>query len=360
MQPSLSAGNQETVSDKANSELDRYSRQVIFPGIGTEGQRRLIESHVTLCGCGALGTVLASSLARAGVGHLRIIDRDFLELHNLQRQVLFDENDVNEGLPKAEAAARKLEAVNSTVHVQPVVTDIDHTNIIELTHDADVILDGTDNFETRYLINDVSVKLGKPWVYGGCIGSHGQVMTIVPGQTPCLRCVVESAPPPGMAPTCETAGILGTTVNIIASLQATEALKILTGQLDAIVRELIMVDIWDGTFKKLKIAALRDSVDCPTCKQRNFEWLDGKLGSHTTSLCGRNAVQIAHRSAERLSFETLEKQLAPLGPVTYNRFMLKFDVDGYQFTVFPDGRAIIKGTNDVNKARTLYAQYVGS
>ena len=338
---------------------DRYSRQTIFSGIGVEGQRRLMQSHVTLCGCGALGTVLASSLARAGVGHLRIIDRDFLELHNLQRQVLFDENDVNEGLPKAEAAARKLEAVNSTIHVEPVVTDIDHTNIIDLCNDADLILDGTDNFETRYLINDVAVKLGKPWVYGGCIGSHGQVMTIIPGRTPCLRCVVESGPPPGMAPTCETAGILGPTVNIIASLQAAEALKILTGQLDAINRELIMIDVWDGTFKKLKIAGLRDAVDCPTCKQRNFEWLDGKLGSHTTSLCGRNAVQIAHRTAERLSFETLEKQLSPLGPVSYNRFMLKFDVDGFQFTVFPDGRAIIKGTNDINKAKTLYAQYVG-
>jgi molybdopterin-synthase adenylyltransferase len=354
-----SEGDQRPSADGGQSSPDRYSRQTIFPGIGVEGQRRLLASHVTLCGCGALGTVLASSLARAGVGHLRIIDRDFLELHNLQRQVLFDENDVNEGLPKAEAAARKLEAVNSTVHVDPVVTDIDHTNIIQLTEDADLILDGTDNFETRYLINDVAIKLGKPWVYGGCIGSHGQVMTILPGRTPCLRCVVESAPPPGMAPTCETAGILGPTVNVIASLQAVEALKILTGQLDAVVRELIMVDIWDGTFKKLKIAALRDSVDCPACKQRNFEWLEGKLGSHTTSLCGRNAVQIAHRSAERLSFEELERQLAPLGPVTYNRFMLKFDVDEYQFTVFPDGRAIIKGTNDVNKARTLYAQYIG-
>ena len=346
-------------STETASVPDRYSRQTIFPGIGIEGQRRLMQSHVTLCGCGALGTVLANSLARAGVGHLRIIDRDFLEMHNLQRQVLFDENDVNEALPKAEAAARKLEAVNSTIHVEPVVTDIDHTNIVDLVQDADLILDGTDNFETRYLINDVAVKLGKPWVYGGCIGSHGQVMTIIPGQTPCLRCVVESGPPPGMAPTCETAGILGPTVNIIASLQATEALKILTGNLDAINRELIMIDIWDGTFKKLKIAGLLGAVDCPTCKQRNFEWLDGKLGSHTTSLCGRNAVQIAHRTTERLSFETLEKQLSPLGPVSYNRFMLKFDVDTYQFTVFPDGRAIIKGTNDINKARTLYAQYIG-
>jgi adenylyltransferase/sulfurtransferase len=351
--------NQQSAISNQQPLPDRYSRQTIFPGIGVEGQRRLMASHVTLCGCGALGTVLASSLARAGVGHLRIIDRDFLEMHNLQRQVLFDENDVNEALPKAEAAARKLEAVNSTIHVEPVVTDIDHTNIVDLTADADLILDGTDNFETRYLINDVAVKLGKPWVYGGCIGSHGQVMTIIPGQTPCLRCVVESGPPPGMAPTCETAGILGPTVNIIASLQATEALKLLTGQFDAIIRELIMIDIWDGTFKKLKIAGLLGTVDCPTCQQRNFEWLDGKLGSHTTSLCGRNAVQIAHRAAERLSFESLERQLSPLGPVSYNRFMLKFDVDSYQFTVFPDGRAIIKGTNDINKARTLYAQYIG-
>ena len=346
-------------SNSPNTVPDRYSRQTIFPGVGVEGQRRLLESHVTLCGCGALGTVLASSLARAGVGHLRIVDRDFLELHNLQRQVLFDENDVHEGLPKAEAAARKLEAVNSTIHVEPVVTDIDHTNILQLTQDADLILEGTDNFETRYLINDVAIKLGKPWVYGGCIGSHGQVMSILPGQTPCLRCVIESAPPPGMVPTCETAGILGPTVNIIASLQATEAIKILTGQLAAVIRELIMVDIWDGTFRKLKIAGLRETVDCPTCKHRNFEWLDGKLGSHTTSLCGRNAVQIAHRTREKLAFDSLEKQLSPLGPLSYNRFMLKFAVDEFEFTVFPDGRAIIKGTNDVNKARTLYAQYIG-
>ncbi len=338
---------------------DRYSRQVMFPGIGVEGQRRLMQSHVTLCGCGALGTVLASSLARAGVGHLRVIDRDFLEMHNLQRQVLFDENDVNESLPKAEAAARKLEAVNSSIHIEPVVTDIDHTNILELTKDADLILDGTDNFETRYLINDVAVKTGKPWVYGGCIGSHGQVMTIIPGETPCLRCVIESSPPPGMAPTCETAGILGPTVNIIASLQAAEALKILSGQTAAINRNLIMIDIWDGTFKNLRISGLRDKVDCPTCKRRDFEWLDGRLGSHTTSLCGRNAVQIAHRAADRLSFENLQRQLASLGTVTYNRFMLKFTVDAYEFTVFPDGRAIIKGTNDINKAKTLYAQYIG-
>src|SRR5215470_19348315 len=214
--------------------LERYSRQMRFPGVGEEGQRRLLESHVTLCGCGALGTVLANALVRGGVGHLRLVDRDFIETHNLQRQVLFDEHDVAENIPKAEAAARKLGAINSAVHVEPVVTDIDRTNILELVADADLILDGTDNFEIRYLINDVAVKLGKPWVYGGCIGSHGQTMTILPGETPCLRCVFEQSPGPGEVGTCETAGVLGPIVNIVASYQAAEALKLLAGKKEAI------------------------------------------------------------------------------------------------------------------------------
>lgn len=339
--------------------LERYSRQMRFPGIGEDGQRRLLDSHVTLCGCGALGTVLANALVRAGVGHLRLIDRDFIETNNLQRQVLFDEHDVAENLPKAEAAARKLGAINSGVHVEPVVTDIDRTNILDLVRDADLILDGTDNFEVRYLINDVAIKLGKPWVYGGCIGSHGQSMTIIPGQTPCLRCVIESSPPPGMAPTCETAGVLGPAINIIASYQATEAFKILTGHLETINRDLIYLDVWENVHKSFKIAKLKDTVDCPCCKRREFDWLDGKMGSHTTSLCGRNAVQVTHRSATRLNFDELARQLGSMGEVSFNRFLFKFGVDGYEFTVFPDGRAIIKGTNDVDKARTLYAKYIG-
>src|ERR671924_777800 len=223
--------------------LERYSRQMRFHGIGEDGQRKLLASHVTLCGCGALGTVLANALVRGGVGHVRIVDRDFIETSNLQRQVLFDEHDVAESLPKAEAAARKLGAVNSGVHVEPVVTDIDRTNILELARDADLILDGTDNFEVRYLINDVAVKLGKPWVYGGCIGSHGQTMTILPGETPCLRCVFEAAPAPGETGTCETAGVLAPVVNIVASFQATEALKILMGRRDRVNRELIYLDV---------------------------------------------------------------------------------------------------------------------
>ncbi len=349
----------ESRASSLDSHLERYSRQIKFPGIGEEGQRRLLASHVTLCGCGALGTVLANALVRAGVGHLRIVDRDFIETHNLQRQVLFDEQDVSENLPKAEAAARKLEAINSAVHLVPVVTDIDHTNIIDLVKDADLILDGTDNFEVRYLINDAAVKLGKPWVYGGCIGSHGQVMTIIPGDTPCLRCVIESSPPPGMTPTCETAGVLGPAVNIIASYQATEAFKILTGHKESINRDLIFIDVWDNVQKHFKVARLKDTVDCPCCKRREFDWLDGKMGSHTTSLCGRNAVQVAHRTATKLNFEELSKHLERLGEVSYNRFLLKFTAEGYEFTVFPDGRAIIKGTNDVERARTLYAKYVG-
>src|SRR5947209_13036184 len=275
--------------------LERYSRQMRFAGIGEKGQRRLLESRVTLCGCGALGTVLANALVRAGVGHVRIVDRDFIETHNLQRQILFDEKDVAENLPKAEAAARKLRAVNSSVTIEPVVTDIDRTNVEELCKDADLILDGTDNFEVRYLINDVAVKTGKPWVYGGSIGSHGQTMTILPGETPCLRCVFEAAPAPGEAATCETAGVLSPIVNIVASFQAAEAFKILAGQREQINRDLIFVDVWDNVQRRIRIARLLGKVDCPCCQRRRFEWLDGDQGSHTTSPCGRNAVQAPHR-----------------------------------------------------------------
>jgi molybdopterin-synthase adenylyltransferase len=339
--------------------LERYSRQMRFPGIGVAGQRRLVDSRVTLCGCGALGTVLANALVRAGVGHLRLIDRDFVETSNLQRQVLFDERDVADELPKAEAAVRKLATINSQVRVEPVVADIDRTNIEELCRDADVILDGSDNFEVRYLINDVAVKLGKPWVYGGCVGSHGQTMTILPGQTPCLRCVFEAAPAPGEIGTCETAGVLSPIVNIIASLQAAEAFKILVGRTEAINHELIYLDVWENVQRRIRIAPLLGKVDCPCCQHRRFEWLEGEHGSQTTSLCGRNAVQVSHRSASQLNFEELARQLTTLGSVHHNRFLLKFNAEGHEFTVFPDGRAIIKGTDDVDRARILYAKYIG-
>jgi len=339
--------------------LDRYSRQMRFPGMGKVGQQKLLASRITLCGCGALGTVLANILVRAGVGNLRIVDRDFIETSNLQRQVLFDENDVRENMPKSEAAARKLRQINSSVNVEAVVADIDRTNIEELCRDADVILDGTDNFEVRYLINDTAVKLNKPWVFGGAIGSYGQTMTIIPGKTPCLRCVFEASPGPGEVGTCETAGVLAATVNIIASLQATEAMKLIVGKTDAINKELFFIDIWENVTRRHKVAPLLGKVDCPCCQRRSFEWLDGAHGSQTTSLCGRNAVQVSLRAATKLNFDEMAKQLSHSGTVSHNKFMLKFDVDEYQFTVFPDGRAIIKGTDDTEKARVLYAKYIG-
>lgn len=331
-----------------------------FRALGEEGQRRVCASRVTICGCGALGTVLANHLARAGVGFIRIVDRDFIEIHNLQRQILFDEADVASNLPKAEAAARKMRAINSSITVEAVVTDIDHTNILGLVSDADLILDGTDNFETRYLINDAAVKLGKPWIFGGVIGSEGQTMTILPGKTPCLRCVVEDSPPPGMTPTCETAGVLGPAVSTIASFEAIEAIKILSGDFESLNRDLIMVDLWNWSFRQLKVAGLLGKVDCPTCQRREFDWLEGRMGSHTTTLCGRNAVQIATRRTDKLDFAQLASKLVGIGDVRHNDFMLRFETDGHEFTVFPDGRAIIKGTNDIARAKTLYAQYLGS
>jgi adenylyltransferase/sulfurtransferase len=347
-----------------DNPLDRYSRQMRVPGIGKAGQERILASRVTLCGVGALGTVLANTLVRAGVGFVRVVDRDFVEPSNLQRQVLFDESDVTDNLPKAEAAAAKLRRINSSVTVEPVVADIDRTNIEDLCRDADLILDGTDNFEVRYLINDIAVKLGKPWVYGGAVGVEGMTMTIIPGQTPCLRCVFEASPGPGEVGTCETAGVLGPIVSVIASLQAAEALKLLAGKPEAINKELFILNLWENTSRRVKVAPLAGRKGkCPCCALRQFEWLDGAHGTQTTSLCGRNAVQVTQRRASQLDFAELARQLAASGPVTANKFLLKFAVtdagEGYEFTVFPDGRAIIKGTADTDRARTLYAKYIG-
>jgi adenylyltransferase/sulfurtransferase len=342
---------------------ERYSRQTRVPGIGKAGQERIGKSRVTVCGCGALGTVLANHLVRAGVGFVRIVDRDFVEVSNLQRQVLFDESDVTNNMPKAVAAANKLRAVNSAITIEPVVADIDRTNVLDLCRDADVIVDGTDNFEVRYTINDAAVKLGKPWVFGGAVGTEGQTMTIVPGETPCLRCVFEASPGPGEVGTCETAGVLGPAVAVVASYQAAEALKLLAGKKEAINRELVAFDLWLNTSRRIKIGRLLDARNCPCCKQRRFEWLEGEHGTQTTSLCGRNAVQVSHRVAGRLSLDDMAKQLGVSGQVSFNKFLLKFQLKeagtDYEFTVFPDGRAIIKGTDDTDKARTLYAKYIG-
>jgi adenylyltransferase/sulfurtransferase len=341
-------------------DLDRYVRQMRYPPLGEEGQRKLLASRALICGCGALGTVLANTLARAGVGKLRIVDRDFIEKNNLQRQVLFDEEDVAANLPKAVAAANKLRKINSEIEIEPIVADADHTNIESLARGVDIILDGTDNFETRFLLNDLAVKRGLPWVYGGCLGCEGQTMTILPGETPCLRCLIPESPPPGTTPTCDTAGILASIINVIASIEALEAIKILSGRRDAVSRTLTVFELWENRIRQVQIDSLREAVDCLCCKQHDFPWLEGRRGSHTAVLCGRNAVQLSHTGEERLSLDSLADKLAGVGTVSRNAFLLRLAVDGYLLTVFPDGRAIIGGTDDIAAAKTLYAKYIGS
>lgn len=342
----------------APNNLDRYIRQTRYAPLGEEGQRRLTQGRALVCGCGALGSVLASLLVRAGVGLVRIVDRDFVETNNLQRQLLFDEADVAAQLPKAIAAAQRLRMANSQVTIEPIIADINPTNIESFCDAIDVIVDGTDNFETRFLINDVAVHRGIPWVYGGCLGAEGQTMTILPGETPCLRCLMQDCPAPGTMPTCDTAGILGPVVSLIASIQALEAVKILSGRRQAVSRSLAVVDLWGNQLRSVNVANLRDQVDCPACKRNEYPWLFGQAGSQSAILCGRNAVQLTHSNVN-LDLDTLAERLADVGPVSRNPFLLRLKVDAHELTVFPDGRAIISGTSDVPTARTLYAKYIG-
>jgi len=319
----------------------------------------LAASRALICGCGALGSVIANTLVRAGVGKVRIVDRDFVELSNLARQALFDEADAVAGLPKAVAAAEKLRGVNSGVEIEPVVADVNHENIERLCDGVDVILDGTDNFETRFLLNDAAVKLGLPWIYGGCVGAEGQTMTILPGETPCLRCLMEKCPVPGSTPTCDTAGILGPIVGVIASIEAMEAIKILSGNRDGVSRQLTVVDLWQNQIKHVDVSHLRDEVDCLTCKRKEFSWLAGREGSRTAVLCGRNAVQLSHPGA-KVSLDELAKRLSGMGQITMNQYLLRLNVSPYEIAVFSDGRAIISGTDDIAIARTIYAKYIGA
>lgn len=347
-----------TAAESIPPGLARYVRQMRYAPLGEAGQQRLVQSSVLLCGCGALGSVLANTLVRAGVGRLRLVDRDFLELNNLQRQVLYDEHDVAAGLPKAVAAETKLRRINSQVDVEAVVTDVDYRNIGDLLDGMDLILDGTDNFETRFLLNDASLKWRIPWIYGGCIGSEGQTMSILPGDTPCLRCLMQDAPPPGTTATCDSAGILGPIVNVIASIQASEAIKILSGNRDAVSRSLQVFELWDNRFRQVQLDSLKDSVDCPTCQGREYPWLEGRRGSHTAVLCGRNAVQLTFPEQAALALDSLATRMQGVGEVTLNRFLLRLEVDNYTITVFPDGRAIIAGTDDITEAKTIHARYV--
>ncbi len=348
------------MSDPSDPQLARYARQFRYPPLGEEGQRRLLVSRALVVGCGALGSVIANTLVRAGVGHIRIVDRDFLELSNLQRQTLFDEDDLRSDLPKSVAAANKLRRINSTIEIEAVVSDVDSTNIEMLCAGVDCILDGTDNFETRFLINDVSHKLGIPWVYGGCLGAEGQTMTIVPGETACLRCLMPEPPDAGAAPTCDTAGILGPIIGLIASIESMEGLKILSGNRAAVSRTLGVFELWENRVRQVGLDGLRESGDCPACTGREFPWLNGQRGSQSAILCGRNAVQLTPPRGQRLSLDALAAKLAGVGQVSHNAFLLRLAVEDYQVTVFPDGRAIIGGTEDVATARTLYARYVGS
>jgi adenylyltransferase/sulfurtransferase len=345
-----------------SGDLERYSRQMLVSGIGEEGQRRLLASRVLVCGCGALGSVLADSLARAGVGFLRIVDRDFVELSNLQRQVLFDEDDVAARLPKSIAAAGKLARINSGITLEPIVADIDHTNILKYFEGIDLVVDGTDNFEVRFLINDASLETSTPWVYGGCVGSHGQTMAIFPGESACLRCLIQDVPPPGSTETCDTAGVLGAAINVVASLQTVSALKILTGRADEVEPVLTVVDVWDGTYRQMGMGDLRERSGCQACVEGERTWLRGERGTETTVLCGRNAVQVAPPPGLSLSLEELAKRLEGVGQVTANPYLLRLLVADSEMdlTVFSDGRAIIKGTDDLGVARSLYARYIGN
>jgi adenylyltransferase/sulfurtransferase len=339
---------------------NRYDRQARFALFGEEGQRRLGKARALVCGCGALGSVVAETLVRAGVGLVRIVDRDFLELNNLQRQVLFDEDDVAARLPKAIAAANKLRRINSEIEIEPIVADVTHRNIASLAGDVDMVLDGSDNFAVRFLVNDFAVKHGKPWVYGGCIGAEGQSMTILPGETACLACLMPEAPPPGTTPTCDTAGILAPIVGVIASIEAAEALKILSGHREAASRRLTIVDLWDNQTRHIDLSRLRENSHCRVCQHREFEWLSGERGDLSAALCGRNAVQLTAPENASVSFDQLAARLEGVGRIERNPFLLRLAVNEYVLTVFADGRTIVGGTNDIATARTLHARYIGA
>ena len=358
-------------------DLARYHRQTLLEGIGVEGQRRLLEAHALLVGCGALGTVAAEMLGRAGVGRLTIVDRDIVELTNLQRQILFDQADVDAMLPKAEAARRKLATINPDVQVEARVEDFNHRNARALAQGVGVIVDATDNFEARFLINDLSVETGVPWVYGGAVAMSGMTMTFQPrcrvpvpwaGQeTPCLRCVFEQAPPPEARLTCDTVGVLGPVASMIASIQAAEAIKLLLGRHDHINRGLLTVDLWQSDFTVLDIGGAWSEA-CPCCGQGDRAWLRGDAASDAVTLCGRDAVQIAPVTGGRVDLERIAADLAAHGRFTVTRFMLRGELTSEagdsgaptELTVFPDGRTIVRGTTQAARARSIHARYLGA
>ncbi len=337
---------------------ERYSRQILFNGIGAQGQAKLKDSCAVIIGCGALGSAQAEALARAGVGKLRIVDRDFVEFSNLQRQTMFTESDAAERLPKAIACANRIREINSDVATEPEVADVNHSNIEGFISEVDVVIDGTDNFATRYLINDACVKHKVNWVYGAAVGSYGVTMTIRPHETPCLRCIFPEAPPAASAPTCDTAGVIMPIISIVASVQVTEALKLLTGKTDDLHKSLMQFDVWRNEWRKISIG--EPVPDCPTCGLGEYETLNAEARDFAAVMCGRHAVQISPSGSVQIDLAALRRKLEPSGDVKANEYLLRFRTGEYELTVFQDARSIIRGTDDIATARSLYSKYVGN
>lgn len=336
---------------------DRYSRQILFGGIGEEGQRRLLAARVLIVGCGALGSAHAESLARAGVGHLRIVDRDFVEPSNLQRQTMFTESDAEQRLPKAIAAANHLRQINSEIEIEPHILDINYSSIEQLLDACDVVVDGTDNYATRYLINDACVKHNVTWIYGAAVGSYGVTMTIRPHQTACLRCVFEEAPAAASAPTCDTSGVIMPIINVVSAVQVSEVMKVITGQIDALHASLMQFDVWRNEWRRINPGAPR--ADCPTCALGNYETLS-EAADGAAVLCGRDAVQISPSQPTRVNFSSLADRLRRAGEVKFNEYLLRFKTGEFELTVFQDARSIIRGTDEIALARSLYSKYIGN
>jgi len=337
--------------------VSRYSRQELFEGIGPAGQARLERARVAVVGCGALGSVLSEMLVRAGVGSLTLIDRDFVEESNLQRQSLFDESDVAGSLPKAVAAQARLRRINSRVEVRGVVADLAPDNASDLLQGAELVLDGTDNFETRFLLNDLAVRDGFPWVYGACVAAYGIALLVRPGRTPCLRCLLEELPAPGSGPTCDTAGVVAPVVHVVAGVQAAEALKLLAGNEAALLPGVFTADLWQGRFDVLDLS--RRAPSCPACTEGRFDYARERSAGLTAALCGRDAVQVRPGRRARVDLEALAERLGRLGEVRRNEYLLRFSGEGAELVVFEDGRALVKGVASPARARSLYARYVG-
>lgn len=337
---------------------ERYSRQILFNEIGKAGQERLLNSRVLLVGCGALGAAHAEMLARAGVGKLRIIDRDFVEFTNLQRQTLFKESDAAERLPKAIAAKTRIAEINSEIEVEAIIADVNNSNVESLIDGCDLVLDGTDNFQVRYLLNDACVKHGKTWIYGAAVSSYGTTMTIIPGETPCLRCIFDEMPDAGSSPTCDTSGVIMPIIATVSATQVSEALKILVGDTSSLHGSLMQFDVWANDRQRIRLG--KPNPDCKTCGQHIYEFLDAESQEFSAVLCGRNAVQIAPSQATTLDLPQLAEKLRNIAEVKQNEYLVRFMSGENEMTVFGDGRAIVKGTDDVSAARSLYAKFIGN